>query len=300
MCPVDVTVRGVSNATQVTQYAAPTVTEGAAPVTTTCAPASGSAFPLGTTSVRCTASDAQARQTSCSFNVTLTGYSMSVTKFETVGDSLTEGENGRPPQFLDIPNAYPTKLQQALDQTYPGQGLTVINRGHSGDRVEKTVAELPGILAADRPDAVLILTGFNNLFNGCGNGPVDTADCRKAIEEVEYGVRDAIRKTKEAPGGIKYIYVSTMTPPGPVAPGVRPDRRISADAIVQANARIKHVTAVEGATLVDPYPLFLGHEAEFVDNDGLHLRPAGNQVLADTFFAAIKATIPQTPLANGR
>jgi lysophospholipase L1-like esterase len=47
-----------------------------------------------------------------------------------------------------------------------------------------------------------------------------------------------------------------------------------------------------GAVLSDPYPLFLGHEAEYVDEDGLHLRPAGNQVLAETFFAAIKRAIP--------
>jgi lysophospholipase L1-like esterase len=32
--------------------------------------------------------------------------------------------------------------------------------------------------------------------------------------------------------------------------------------------------------------------------DGLHLRPAGYQALADAFFAAIQATVPQTPLSH--
>jgi lysophospholipase L1-like esterase len=61
---------------------------------------------------------------------------------------------------------------------------------------------------------------------------------------------------------------------------------------------VKAVIAAEGATLVDSYPAFLGHEAEYVDTDGLHLRPAGYQALADSFFASIKATVAQTPLLS--
>jgi lysophospholipase L1-like esterase len=56
------------------------------------------------------------------------------------------------------------------------------------------------------------------------------------------------------------------------------------------------MVAAEGAVLVDSYGKFVGHEAEYVNVDGLHLRPAGYQALADSFFAAIRATVPQTPL----
>ena len=51
----------------------------------------------------------------------------------------------------------------------------------------------------------------------------------------------------------------------------------------------------EGVALVDPYPVFVGDEAEYIDQDGLHLRPAGNQALAETFFGAIKNAISSTP-----
>ena len=47
---------------------------------------------------------------------------------------------------------------------------------------------------------------------------------------------------------------------------------------------------------MDSYREFLGHEAEYVDIDGLHLRPAGNDVLARTFFSAIKKAIPANAL----
>ena len=296
VCPADVTVRGITGSSQATTYPAATVSGGAAPVSVTCNPASGSSFPLGATSVSCTATDAQARQAACAFNVTLTAAALSVTKFDTLGDSLTEGENGRL-AFLDTPNAYPTKLQGLLDTTYPGQGITVINRGVSGWPIERTVEELPGDLAVDRPGAALFLSGYNNLYNACGNGPANTIACQDAMTAVQFGIRDCIRRSREF--SVAYIFVSTLTPPGPVLPGAARDRRISNDAIVQANARIRQVVAAEGVNLVDTYPRFLGHEAEYVDTDGLHLRPAGYQAIADAFFAAIKATVPATPLLTG-
>jgi lysophospholipase L1-like esterase len=115
--------------------------------------------------------------------------------------------------------------------------------------------------------------------------------CGKAINDVEIGVRDCIRHSKE--GNVSFVFVSTLTPPGQVSAGVE-DRRLRDDVIKQLNARIRLVVAAQGATLVDTYPTFVGHEAEYVSVDGLHLRPAGYQAIADAFFAAIKSTIPQT------
>ena len=50
----------------------------------------------------------------------------------------------------------------------------------------------------------------------------------------------------------------------------------------------------EGAVVVDTYARFVGHEAEYVDQDGLHLRPAGYEALAASFFDAIKQTVSST------
>lgn len=295
-CPADVTTKGITGSSQVTTFSPPTVTGGASPVSTTCTPASGASFPLGTTSVTCAATDALARLATCSFKVTLSGFAIPVTKFETVGDSLTEGENALPlPTFVDTPNAYPTKLQALFDRYYPGQGVSVVNRGVGGQRIEKTLELLPGHLNADRPQAVLLLGGYNNLTAPCEVGRAGAPDCRAAIDFVAFGVRDCIREVKESPLGIKYIFVSTLTPPGSVDPTSK-DRRIDGNAIMEVNRRIRLLITAEAATLVDTYPVFVGHEAEYVSIDGLHLRPAGYQAIADTFFAAIKAKIPQTPL----
>ncbi len=298
-CPADVTVRGITGGSQPVTFSAPTVTDGAAPVNTSCTHASGASFPLGTTSVSCTASDAQARQATCSFKVTLTGIGLGAKRFQTVGDSLTEGENGAgaKPNFVDPPNSYPTKLQAALDAEFPGQGIVVINRGESGKRVEETRDKLSGYLTADRPEAVLLLTGYNNLTTPCFPGQQDTIPCESAVDDVVFGVQDCIRKTKESSVGVKYVFVSTLTPSGPVAPNAPKDLRIARETILEVNRRIRLTVSGEKVTLVDTYNSFVGHEAEYVSIDGVHLRPAGYQAIASAFFAAIKATVPQTPLS---
>jgi lysophospholipase L1-like esterase len=294
-CPADATVRGITGATQPVTFNAPTVTDGTAPVNVSCSQTSGAAFPLGTTTVTCTAIDARSRQAACAFNVTLTALALGVKRFETMGDSLTEGENGAGarPTFVDQPNSYPAKLQALLDATFPGQGLTVINRGESGKTAQETEAHIPGFLATDRPDAVLLLTGYNNLTSPCGIGLSNSAGCGQATQDVAFGVRDCIRRVKESPVGVRYILVSTLTPPGPTG-----SRRIERDAIIEANRKIRSMVASENVTLVDTFPVFLGHEAEYVSLDGLHLNPPGYQAIADTFFAAIRATIPQTSLVT--
>lgn len=215
------------------------------------------------------------------------------------GDSLTEGQNGRAglhgERVIDVPNAYPTKLQASLNLEYPGQGITVANYGRGGESVgDMANQRLEDALGKEKPGALLLLEGYNNLLGNCAFGTSITAACSRAITAVGFGIRDLIRIGKEPKYEVRYILVSTMTPPGPYL-GIPPDRRIGTDAIVAANTAIANMVRSEGATLVDTYPRFIGHEAEFVDQDGLHLRPAGYQALAESFFGVIKTTVTTTP-----
>lgn len=298
-CPANITTRGVSGSGQSVTYPPATVSGGAAPVTTTCTPASGSSFNVGTTAVSCTAADAASRQAQCSFTVTLTPMIVSVTKYVAFGDSLTEGQNGRAglhgERIVDVPNAYPTKLQSMLNLEYPGQGITVPNYGYGGVPVgDDANGKLKDALAREKPGAVLLLDGYNNMLFTCAFGVPITAECSQKISEVEFGIRDLIEIAKRSEYGVRYVFVSTLTPPGPYG-GVGNDRRIGNDAIRNANTRIANVVRSQGVTLVDTYPRFIGHEAEYVDQDGLHLRPAGYQALADSFFGVIKTTVTTTP-----
>ena len=148
---------------------------------------------------------------------------------------------------------------------------------------------LPAVLTAQHPDALLLLDGYNDL-DSCKPGQSALAGCQTAIGVVVNKLRECIQIAHDPRYGVRYVFVSTLTPPGP-ATGPN-DRRRDATAIAQTNGRIAAMVPGENAILVDAYPQFLGHEAEYVDIDGLHLRPAGNDVLARAFFSAIKVAIP--------
>ena len=74
-CPANIVTNvpaGQTNA--VVNFARPAVTENCPPATTTnCTPPSGSVFPLGVTTVTCTATDSSGNSNTCSFTVTVLG-----------------------------------------------------------------------------------------------------------------------------------------------------------------------------------------------------------------------------------
>lgn len=297
-CPPDVTAPGLSGGAGEVTYPPPGVTGGVQPVSVSCTPASGSRFTAGTTPVGCVATDARGRQAACSFAVTVTPRRLDASRFIAFGDSITEGENGRP-AFIDAPYLYPTQLEALLNAEYPGQGIVVLNRGIGGASVERGVEALPGVLAADGGDALLLLNGYNNLLADCRPDRAGAASCSRAIEDVVAGLRQCVRIARVPGRSLRYVLVSTLTPPGPFAGGPR-DRRIAAEAIVRVNSGIADMVRAEGAILVDAWARFAGREAEYVDQDGLHLRPAGYLALAQAFFDVIRERVPSIPAAQAR
>ena len=296
-CPANLTVSGVIGGAQDVSYALPTVNGGTQPIGITCTPGSGTSFPVATTTVSCVANDASSRTAQCSFTITLTAaLRLGATKFLAFGDSITAGENGRltsrGERVIDLPNSYPTQLEAMLNAEYTAEPIAVVNRGYGGKTIDELRQILPGDLRQVRPDAVLLLGGYNDLRNWCTSRDAATSRCADATTEVVAGVRKMVVSSRET--AVKYIFVSTLTPPGPYL-GIGNDRRIAGSAIVTTNNKLIAMVRAEGVSLVDPYPAFIGHEAEYIDQDGLHLRPAGNQALAETFFAAIKSAVRSTP-----
>jgi hypothetical protein len=70
-CPANITVPAGAQCQTMVNYT-PTATDNCPGVMTACNPPSGSSFPLGTTTVMCTATDAAGNTASCSFMVTVT------------------------------------------------------------------------------------------------------------------------------------------------------------------------------------------------------------------------------------
>ena len=180
-----------------TTFPTPSTTGGAQPVNVSCTPAAGSPFPLGDTLVQCTASDTQGRQASCSFSVTLRHRRLSITRILAFGDSMTEGENGRP-GFIDLPNAYPTVLQQMFESRLPGENITVANEGVGGERATENDERLKHEIGKYQPQVLLLLEGINDLAG------------RVPPSRVAAALRDSIETARER--GVAHVFVSTLLP----------------------------------------------------------------------------------------
>lgn len=259
-------------------YAPPIATGGEAPLTITCTPPSGTAFSVGDSTVSCTVADALQRTASCAFIVTVEpappAPRLAVTRIMAFGNSITEGLNGDTRQIASEP--YPLALQKMLTDSYYDQAITVINQGRAGEFVGDGLVRLRSVLAADRPELVLLEEGVNNV--NAGDDPARVADT----------LRDMI---KHARGQGVQVFVATLVPE---RPGGR--SALSPAGIEPANQWIRIVAGREGVPVVDLYQGFGGSADPFIGADGLHPNDAGYQKIAELFFEAIRSRFDQPPI----
>ena len=279
-CPVNQMVEVVGTKATV-NYPAPQPSGGAPPVNAQCAPLSGSEFPLGTTPVNCTATDNAGRTAVCSFAVQVTQIPViGATSFLAFGDSLTNGEVSLNVNVLAVDRsvAYPTVLAQRLQARYTSQTITVVNAGVSGESAAKGEDRLPDEIDHYHPEVLLLLQGVIDL----------TQQGAAGIDVVTDALRNDIRNAKAM--GVKHIFLSTLLPQ---KPGTNSQ---AMPFIEEMNDVIEELARRENVILVDSYAAIAGNEATLVGRDGLHLTPAGYEVLAGAFYDAIVAALetPQT------
>jgi lysophospholipase L1-like esterase len=278
-------------------YAAPTVAGGVTPLTgPICSPGAGTAFKVGSTAVTCTVSDARARTDACTFTITVVAPPrLSATRFLAFGDSITAGEivsQGYSvvdgvrvrPLLVDPYLNYPIFLTQKLAIQYQSQQPrpAVKNAGVPGETTSAGVLRLPREIAlADQPQVLLLLEGANDLGKDSS-----------VVLPAALNVTTMIRTGKAR--GLR-VFVGTLPPQSLTAPsGSGPSciaRNGGAGLVVQYNTAMKVVAGQEGVTLVDVYQAFNGDVTTLIDCDGLHPTAAGYDVIAETFFKAIKQTL---------
>lgn len=267
-------------------FPAPTTTGGTAPISTTCTPASGTSFAVGTTAVACTARDAAQQAASCGLTVSVARMPrLTATNFLAFGDSITEGAVSmcgsatadliprfwsfwRFENLIDASQAYPTKLIALLRQRYTAQAPTVVNHGKGGEYTDEGVVRIRASLASVAPQILLLQEGANDINQQVGRGTITT------------NLRDMVRRGREAGA---QVYLGTLLPQraGACKAG-GPDR------IASTNDLIRTTAAAEGAVLVDLYSAFGGEGSPLIGADGLHPSAAGYEKIADTFFDVIR------------
>jgi lysophospholipase L1-like esterase len=284
----------------------PPLAIGEAPLTATCTPPSNSLFNVGTTNVTCTARDSHDRSASCAFQVTVTPPPrLTVTRFLAFGDSITAGEVDttvaecpqvfRPsakrslrfePQVFAPARSYPPELQLLLTQRYTVQSFTLFNDGRSGERAEDGAIRFPGSLSAQNPQVALILEGANNFLDG--------NDLTTSIPQTIEALRSMIR-TARSRGVVPFVANQLPKRAGGTCRGH------NATSIPSINAQIKAMVEAEGVgnSFVDLYAAFGGVASPaLIAADGLHPTEAGNDLIAQTFFNAIRARLEQQGTAN--
>ncbi len=257
----------------------PVAAGGSAPVTTTCAPASGTAFPLGTTRVTCTATDSRGRSGTCGFSVIVSAVPvLSSVRFLAFGDSITEGTTSPDPTtlVLSLTESYPYKLQSLLSGRYIDQSIVVLNRGKAGEAAYPDgMMRFPRELDGNQPQVALVLDGANDLLAAASTGMFNAAIARitTALEEMIKSARSR---------GVR-VMLATFPPQNPNG-----SRGGGAEAVPRLNAAIANLAADERVVLVDLYGGLGGTPTGSIGVDGLHPTDAGYTKIANIWFDAIK------------
>lgn len=285
-CPAPVTAQTTTTLTAVT-YPAPTATGGQAPVTTACTPASGSAFPAGTSIVNCQATDARSQTATCRATIVVVRLpTLDGTRFVAFGDSITAGEVTVPigsmgdthaiiPMIVVPSASYPSRLLPQLQARYTTQAgeIAMVNEGKPAESALSGVPRLGQVLANGNYQVLLLLHGYNDML---GSGAA-------AIPRVARALDDMAREGRAR--GLA-VYLAMLTPP---IPGRQ--RSIPDSVIRQMNDEVRVIAAGEGAELVDLYTALASDVTRYIGVDGLHPTEAGYQRMADEFFARIRATL---------
>jgi lysophospholipase L1-like esterase len=264
-------------------YPTPEARDGQTPVNVTCTPAPGAMFPIGQTTVSCTAVDALSRQAACEFSVTITrAPQLQRVRFMAFGDSMTAGEVTFPGSTASVPvsskqvvvpsAAYPTVLLRLLQSRYSFQAdrLIVSNHGLGGEKASVARDRFFAAMNAVQPDVLLLWHGNNDIPGG-----IDGA-ASGAASEVRTMVIEANRR------GVR-VFLAT---PLPGRPGG--NRTVSDFFLVDYANRMRDVAAREGAVLVDFYNLLKPDVVRYIGVDGLHPNEAGYARIAELWFDAIR------------
>ena len=152
--------------------------------------------------------------------------------------------------------------------------------GFPNYRSDQIAALLPGILATNRPDAILLMNGINDIFQETNPAAHVAASITGMLQLVT-----AVSPTTE-------VYVATLMPINPDADGQPGDDAMVATVNAAIRTAVSQAQALgEHVTLVDTSSMTLGDIA-----DAAHPTAAGYSKLASIWYNAL---LTQDPLSGG-
>jgi lysophospholipase L1-like esterase len=190
------------------------------------------------------------------------------------GDSITQQ------------GGYHKLIAKALKEKRPNLDVAIINAGISGHKVPDLQARIERDVLSKKPTVVFIYIGINDVWHSIrGQGtPKD---------KYEAGLREIIGKLKKA--GATVILAT------PTTIGEKPDGTNPLDPMLEQYAAIsRQVAKEEGVKLCDLRVAFIDYlkkhnknnvERGILTTDGVHMKPAGDALLADKASACIVSAL---------
>lgn len=260
------------------EFEVPQAAGGQAPVSVTCDPGSGDTFPLGQTEVTCTATDALSRRATCSFTVSVEAVPrLTRERFMAFGDSLTEGVTSPKSGLLmlNVADSYPTKLQALLSMRYIDQDVIVVNEGFAGKHAVDDIDRLEDALRSHDPQVLLLMHGANDLL------------ARRPTSVIAHAI-DEMVSLAERHGAL--VILAGLPPQIPDR-----QRSYAIEDLPALNAAIERIAVSEGIPFIDMVGAFGANLEPLVGDDGLHLRPAGYERMAEIWFEEIRGQFEEPP-----
>ncbi len=288
-CPARVNTQSADGNPVPVTLSQPQTNGGRAPVNVTCS-TPPSTFPVGSTTINCTANDTAGQNASCSYVVAVQGPpKLKFTRFLSFGDSLTAGEISQGPTFLLVvaPDSYPAKLEGMLRLRYRFQGTSpvVLNEGVSAEFTTDGLRRLRGVLQQHRPEVLLLMEGTNDLLDQ----PATLRGANTAIANLKLMIAEARAQN---------VQVALATVPPQRSGGLR-HRDAVAATVPGFNDRIRELAAAEKVVLIDVYN-GMKDDLSLIGLDDLHPTVFGYEVMARIYLEAIEKGFEEPPPAVTR
>jgi len=195
----------------------------------------------------------------------------------TLGDSITQA------------GGYQALMQKVLARFYPDLGIEIVNAGIGGHKAPDMAARLQRDVIDKKPTIVTVSCGVNDVWHGFYNPPrgVD-------LETYTHLMTQIVQQLKENTSAAIYLLTPTV-----IHENLQGPENLKLEAYCQAT---REIAQRESVHLVDLNAVFnlvlrstqIGGAPEFhPTSDGVHMKPAGNFLIAAAILQALEVPITQ-------
>lgn len=233
-------------------------------------------------------------QISLSLGAQRTNHLREVKRIVTLGDSITQGGGA--------PGGYVWLLQQYLTALNPAQPIEIINAGISGHKATDMQARFQRDVIDKKPDLVTINVGINDVWHGFMDfkarvrHPKGDLPAGVPLAQYREKVTAMVKAAKAA--GIKVVLL---------APTIIYENLASEENLRLAQYRraMSEIAKEQGVLFIDlsapfrelitAYQKNAGSGVNLLTTDGVHMNPAGYQLMANTILRGLG--VPEKELA---